>query len=154
MKKGKFIKHVNKFRDYEGIVRKYMIVGYVTDNEITLGFSVQRKEDEFDESVGYSIALEKIENSGFKINTNFNLFSSDRLVNEIIHKISTNFRKNPGKFIKNYDEDAKKYRELHDLINFTNSLNSKEKDMINELSTKSPEFIDNFVKLLKHCLKK
>lgn len=123
MKKVEYI--VDSFKDFTGEERQFVMAavsievcieedGDITDNDmkvLSIGVSVCRPDDEFNETLGKTIA----EGKATKYR-NHALYAVDAgLINEtmvkaLLQQEAEYFKVNPGRYLAGYDRDAEKYR--------------------------------------------
>ena len=142
----KFIKKVGSFVDYEGKERRFVIVAASIEEEcsivtevpakeqaredesyslktLSIGVSVCRPNDTFDEEMGTKIALGK----AIKYR-NHALFATDcgcintTVVNALLEQECEYIKKNPGRYMAGYDKDKAKYEEAKALAEYRASL--------------------------------
>lgn len=154
---------IDSFIDYTGIERKFVMaaVSLETDAEVyeendcwedeatcapkklSLGVSVCRPDDEFDEELGKTIALGKARKS-----TAHTLFSTDTglinrgVVNALLDQEVAFFKQCPGKYIAGYNVEKEAYEEGCRMVEAESNLSDEERVCLNTLLTSPDARVD------------
>lgn len=162
MKRTEYI--VDKFVDYTGKERQFVMAAVSLHGEafidiqedwdaiesdgkvLSIGVSVCRPNDEFDESIGKSIA----EGKAIK-KRDHALYATDAgLINDIVVKAllkqeAEYFKNNPGRYLAGYDSDKAKFEESERIEGIIENLSEEGKAALNYINNLSDEDIENFV---------
>lgn len=161
---------IDSFTDYTGKERKFIMAAVSmmddnfvsikedghhidTDNKIlSIGISVCRPNDEFDEVIGKRIS----EGKAIKYRSHAIYTTDSGLINEIMVKAlleqeAEYFKVNPGRYLAGYNKDAIKYRESERIENYIDNLEEDAQAALKYItSLKAEEDIQNFVEALNY----
>ena len=134
---------IGTFKDFTGAERHYVMaaVSIEFNNKskiLSVGVSVCRPADKFDEELGKRIAQGKAE-KGYKhtLTTCSPGMINDKVVKALLEQESEFFENNPGYYLAGYDADIKKYKEKL----AKNGLTSEEQKIVKYFDTASDERI-------------
>lgn len=122
--------------------------GFETDEEqvespkiLSLGLSVQRPGDTWDEEMGKQIAYGKaLKRRDHVLATTDPGMINTKMVEAILEQEASYMQVNPGRYIAGYDEARDKYNEAKARVEYLNSLTAEEKLAINVVaSIKDPQ---------------
>ena len=111
---------------------------------LSIGVSVCRPDDEFNETLGKTIA----EGKATKYR-NHALYAVDAgLINEtmvkaLLQQEAEYFKVNPGRYLAGYDRDAEKYRRSERIESYIDSLEGEAKTTFNYLTDATDEEMEN-----------
>ena len=165
----------DEFTDYAGNVRKFIIAavsipvyGIVEEYDedeghsvvvnsyekiLSIGVSVCRPGDKFDEKLGVTIAKGKaIKNQDHVMYVTDAGLINNMLVDSLLEQEAAFFKKDPGHYLAGYDSDAKKYHECKQLKEYEDSLDGHAKIAYNYLKSASSNDTRMMVDML--CLRK
>ena len=139
MKKVEFI--VDSFVDYTGIERKFIMAAvsisygpdvYIEENGkpigndqkvLSIGVSVCRPTDEFDEALGKRIAEGKAtkyrDHALYAVDAGL---INDKMVKALLEQEAEYFKSNPGRYLAGYDKDAQKYKKGLEIAKYVDGL--------------------------------
>ena len=166
---------VDEFIDYAGNTRKFVIAavsiqsnGLINayDNEqddfvvvnnyekiLSVGISVCRPSDEFDENLGVTIAEGKaIKNQDHAMYISDGGLVNNKLVDALLEQEAEFFKKDPGYYLAGYNNDAKKYQENKSLKEYEKTLEGDAKVTYNYLKSASSKELKAMTDML--CLRK
>lgn len=168
----KVVHKIGKFVDYEGNNRKFVMVAvsaklidaYVQEYNdssvfavntvdvpkmLSLGVSVCRAEDTFDEKLGIEIATGKaIKNRDHVLYTTSEGLINSKLVEAFLEQEVEFFIKDPGYYIKGYNESKNKYLKKKGKELYIESLPETHRKLFSELVTLDKAEINNMFKLI------
>lgn len=163
----------DSFVDFEGKTHKYTIVAIsvledpccnvlVFENKedtsgtevgivksVRLGISICNPDDEWDEKIGYSIALQRARN-----NMEYALYATKRgmintqLVTALLSQESNYIKNNPSSVISSYKELEKAYREKKQKTELYSKLPDSDKSVIDTLKHYTKEYFDMIMSLI------
>jgi hypothetical protein len=97
---------------------------------LSIGIAICNPNDDFNEELGKKIALSKAENNiPVLVSTEIGVMNKI-LVNAYMQQEMAFIKKNPGKFIKGYDESEKKFLEHNKLMSEVEQLTTEEKNLV------------------------
>ena len=160
------VSRIGEFTDYAGNVRKFVMAA-VSINEygriigtsnyaeferkVSLGISVCRPNDKFDEELGLRIAIGKAtKHSDNVLYLSRAGFAQNKLVEAWIDQEMEYFKKDPGYFLAGYDKDADKYFRNHLIKEYKEHLSDDERKVFNTLKNAAPETLERMIDIL--CL--
>lgn len=166
---------VDEFTDYAGNVRKFIIAAvsiptygvveeYDEDEEdltvvnnyekvLSIGVSVCRPGDKFDEKLGVTIAEGKaVKNQDHAMYVSDAGLVNDMFVDALLEQEAAFFKKDPGHYLAGYDSDARKYRERKQVKEYEKDLDGDAKIAYNYLKSASSNDIRMMADML--CLGK
>ena len=111
------------------------------ETEIHLGVSICNPEDPFDGYKGITKATKRADNSPAILYITKKCYSTNGLINALLKREAEYIKKNPGKYIKGYDEASIRYFKRKRMENIENNLNDLEKSVIKEIES-NPKFLD------------
>lgn len=139
MKKVEYI--VDSFVDYTGKERKFVMAAVSIHNEycidikededtvlndhkiLSIGVSVCRPSDEFNEALGKRIAEGKAtkyrDHALYAVDAGL---INDKVVKALLEQEAEYFKINPGRYLAGYDKDAQKYKKNVEFNNYINNL--------------------------------
>lgn len=139
MKKVEYI--VDSFVDYTGIERKFVMAAVSIHNEycvdikededtvlndhkiLSIGVSVCRPTDEFNEALGKRIAEGKAtkyrDHALYAVDAGL---INDKMVKALLEQEAEYFKVNPGRYLAGYDKDAQKYQKGVEIANYVDGL--------------------------------
>lgn len=169
MKKVEYI--VDSFKDFTGAERQFVMAavsihgepdiyieedGDIIDNDekvLSIGVSVCRPDDEFNEALGKTIA----EGKATKYR-NHALYAVDAgLINEtmvraLLQQEAEYFKVNPGRYLAGYDRDAEKYRRSERIESYIDSLDGEAKVVLNYLTESTDEVVEKMAEAVNYIL--
>lgn len=169
MKKVEYI--VDSFKDFTGTKRPFIMAAvslhgdldiYIEedcgtiDNDgkvLSIGVSVCRPNDEFDEDLGKTIA----EGKAIKYRTHA-LYATDAgLINEtmvkaLLQQEAEYFKVNPGRYLAGYDRDAEKYRRSEKIEGYIDSLDGVAKTTFNYLTGATDKEMEQMAEAVNYVL--
>lgn len=144
MKKVEYI--VDSFKDYTGVERKFVMAAVSLHNEysvdiaedmepidndhkiLSIGVSVCRPSDTFDEELGKRIAEGKAtkyrDHAIYAVDAGL---INDKVVRALLSQESEYFKSNPGRYLAGYDKDAEKYHKSQEIHEYIKSLDGDAK---------------------------
>lgn len=134
---------IGTFKDFTGAERHYVMaaVSIEFNNKskiLSVGVSVCRPADKFDEELGKRIAQGKAEKSyKHTLATCSPGMINDKVVKALLEQESEFFENNPGYYLAGYDADIKKYKEKL----AKNDLTPEEQKIVKYFDTASDERI-------------
>lgn len=162
---------VGEFVDFKGNTRKFIIVAVsaklvdTTINEygtsdpnipvhylespkiLSIGVSVCREGDKFDEALGIEIAKGKaLKNRDYALYTTCEGLINAKMVNSILDQEVEFFKKDPGYYIKGYNEDRKKFNNQQEEIKYRNELPSHKQVIYDALKSLDKAEINDLFK--------
>ena len=171
MKTKRIAYRIEEFVDYTGKIRKFVMAavsiipdeycalietrekGFSVTDEfskiLSIGVSVCRPNDEFDEKLGIEIAVGKATK-----NTDHRLYSNDEglinnlMVNALLEQECKYFKSNPGRYLKGYDEDMEKFNKVQTQNNLKKSLLDKERAALDSIQLLNKAEFDKVLKCL------
>ena len=167
MKKVEYI--VDSFKDFTGAERQFVMAavsihgepevyieedGDIIDNDmkvLSIGVSVCRPNDEFNETLGKTIAKGKATKY-----RNHALYAVDAgLINEtmvkaLLQQEAEYFKVNPGRYLAGYD--AEKYRRSERIESYIDSLEGEAKTTFNYLTDATDEEMENMAEAVNYVL--
>lgn len=111
------------------------------ETEIHLGVSICNPEDPFDGYKGITKATKRADNSPAILYINKKCYGTNGLINALLKREAEYIKKNPGKYIKGYDEARVRYFKRKRMEDIENNLNDLEKSVIKEIEF-NPKFLD------------
>lgn len=139
MKKVEYI--VDSFVDYTGKERKFVMAAVSMHNEycidikededtvlndhkiLSIGVSVCRPSDEFNEALGKRIAEGKAtkyrDHALYVVDAGL---INDKMVKALLEQEAEYFKVNPGRYLAGYDKDAQKYKKSVEFNEYINTL--------------------------------
>lgn len=166
---------VDELNDYAGNVRKFIIAavsipvhGVVEEYDedegdlvvvnsyekiLSIGVSVCRPGDKFDEKLGVTIAEGKaVKNQNHAMYVSDAGLVNDMFVDALLEQEAAFFKKDPGHYLAGYDSDAKKYRECKQVKEYEKNLDGDAKAAYDYLKSASSNDIRMMADML--CLGK
>lgn len=155
---------IDSFIDYTGIERKFVMAAVsqetdaaiaewfdeanyederVSPKRLSIGVSVCRAEDEFNEEIGKTIALGKARKG-----MNHALYSTDSglinrgVVNALLDQEVAFFKQCPGKYIAGYNVEKEAYEEGCRMVEAESNLSDEERVCLNTLLTSPDARVD------------
>lgn len=161
---------LDKFEDYTGTERKFVMAAVSLysngifieeDGEIigddakilSIGVSVCRPDDEFDEALGRTIAEGKAVRY-----RNHALYTTDAglingpMVTALLQQEAKYFKTNPGRYLAGYDKDAEKYRKNKKIVDYIATLEGEAATTFNYLTNASSEEVEKITEAVNHVL--
>lgn len=161
--KERVVYRVDSFVDFTGIERQFVMAALSQETDaaledwtegvrdwdiycpkrLSLGISVCRPEDTFNEETGKAIALGKA-----RRNVDHAFYSTDPglinrgVVEALLDQEAAFFKQCPGKYITGYDEAKEKYEEEHKMVEAELSLSDEERAALETLLTIPNERVD------------
>lgn len=134
MKKVEYI--VDSFVDYAGKERKFVMAAVSMRNEycidikedegtkiLSIGVSVCRPSDKFNEALGKRIAEGKAikyrDHALYAVDAGL---INDKMVKALLEQEAEYFKVNPGRYLAGYDKDAQKYKKSVEFNEYINTL--------------------------------
>ena len=114
---------------------------YPIETEIHLGVSICNPEDPFDGYKGITKATKRADNSPAILYITKKCYGTNGLINTLLKREAEYIKKNPGKYIKGYDEARVRYFKRKRMEDIENNLNDLEKSVIKEIES-NPKFLD------------
>ena len=111
------------------------------ETEIHLGVSICNPDDPFAESKGITKATKRADNSPAILYITKKCYGTNGLINALLKREAEYIKKNPGKYIKGYDEARVRYFKRKRMENIENNLSDLEKSVIKEIES-NPKFLD------------
>ena len=111
------------------------------ETEIHLGVSICNPEDSFDGYKGITKATKRADNSPAILYITKKCYGTNGLINALLKRETEYIKKNPGKYIKGYDEARIRYFKRKRMENIENNLSDLEKSVIKEIEF-NPKFLD------------
>ena len=111
------------------------------ETEIHLGVSICNPEDPFDEYAGIAKATKRADNSPAILYITKKCYGTNGLINALLKREAEYIKKNPGKYIKGYDEARIRYFKRKRMEDIENNLSDLEKSVIKEIES-NPKFLD------------
>ena len=111
------------------------------ETEIHLGVSICNPEDPFDGYKGITKATKRADNSPAILYITKKCYGTNGLINALLKREAEYIKKNPGKYIKGYDEARVRYFKRKRMEDIENNLNDLEKSVIKEIEF-NPKFLD------------
>lgn len=159
MKKVEYI--VDGFKDFTGEERQFVMAavslhGEPIDNDmkvLSIGVSVCRPDDEFNETLGKTIA----EGKAMKYR-NHALYAVDAgLINEtmvkaLLQQEAEYFKANPGRYLAGYDKDAEKYHRSERIEGYIETLEGEAKTTFNYLTEATDEEMEKLAEAVNYVL--
>lgn len=169
MKKAEYI--VDSFKDFTGVERQFVMAavslhgepdiyieedGDIIDNDekvLSIGVSVCRPDDEFNETLGKTIA----EGKATKYR-NHALYAVDAgLINEtmvkaLLQQEAEYFKVNPGRYLAGYDRDAEKYHRSTRIESYIDTLSGEAETTFKYLTEASDEEMEKMAEAVNYVL--
>lgn len=169
MKKVEHI--VGSFIDYAGRTRNFVMAAVSLHDEntvyieedyeevlndmkvLSIGVSVCRPDDIFNEDLGVKIATGKA--TKYRDHA---LYATDAgLVNEkmvkaLLEQEADYFKVNPGRYLAGYDKDAAKYKKQLHYEEYVEGLDDDELTVFEYLTSREPEELDEMLDAVNHAL--
>lgn len=114
---------------------------YPIEREVHLGVSICNPEDPFDGYKGITKATKRADNSPAILYITKKCYSTNGLIDALLKREAEYIKKNPGKYIKGYDEARVRYFKRKRMEDIENNLNDLEKSVIKEIESNS-KFLD------------
>lgn len=111
------------------------------ETEIHLGVSICNPEDPFDGYKGITKATKRADNSPAILYITKKCYGTNGLINALLKREAEYIKKNPGKYIKGYDEARVRYFKRKRMEDIENNLSDLEKSVIKEIEF-NPKFLD------------
>ena len=111
------------------------------ETEIHLGVSICNPEDPFDGYKGITKATKRADNSSAILYITKKCYGTNGLINALLKREAEYIKKNPGKYIKGYDEARVRYFKRKRMEDIENNLSDLEKSVIKEIEF-NPKFLD------------
>ena len=109
--------------------------------EIHLGVSICNPEDPFDGYKGITKATKRADNSPAILYITKKCYGTNGLIDALLKREAEYIKKNPGKYIKGYDEARIRYFKRKRMEDIENNLSDLEKSVIKEIES-NPKFLD------------
>lgn len=169
MKKVEYI--VDSFKDFTGEERQFVMAAvslhgepevYIEEDDepidndmkvLSIGVSVCRPDDEFNETLGKTIA----EGKATKYR-NHALYAVDAgLINEtmvkaLLQQEAEYFKVNPGRYLAGYDRDAEKYHRSTRIESYIDNLNGEAETTFKYLTEASDEEMEKMAEAVNYVL--
>ena len=111
------------------------------ETEIHLGVSICNPEDPFDGYKGITKATKRADNSPAILYITKKCYGTNGLINALLKREAEYSKKNPGKYIKGYDEARIRYFKRKRMEDIENNFSDLEKSVIKEIES-NPKFLD------------
>lgn len=164
MKKVEYI--VDSFKDFTGEERQFVMAavslhgvyieedGEPIDNDmkvLSIGVSVCRPDDEFNETLGKTIA----EGKAMKYR-NHALYAvgliNETMVKALLQQEAEYFKANPGRYLAGYDKDAEKYHRSERIEGYIETLEGEAKTTFNYLTEATDEEMEKLAEAVNYVL--
>lgn len=165
---------VDSFTDYTGVERKFVLAALSISDEssiyieesneeeiesaykvLTLGISVCRANDTFNEELGKKIAEGKANKyRNHAIYTTDSGLINATMVKALLEQEATYFKANPGRYLIGYDKDKQKYEKSERIEKYIDSLNENEKKVFNYCVTASDKELSTMGEAVEYTLGK
>ena len=162
---------VDSFTDYTGVERKFVLAALSISDEssiyieesieeiefaykvLTLGISVCRANDTFNEELGKKIAEGKANKyRNHAIYTTDSGLINATMVKALLEQEATYFKANPGRYLIGYDKDKQKYEKSERIEKYIDSLNENEKKVFNYCVTASDKELSTMGEAVEYTL--
>ena len=156
--KNKVEYHVGTFVDYAGVERKFVMAAVSSKPEfrddikyLSVGVSVCRPCDEFDEELGKQIAYGKaLESYEHRILAFDNGYINRDVALAVLKTAVKHFTENPGRYLAGYDSDAIKYAKQKQLDEYVANLSEEHKEALNVITGMEDEELERFTEVANH----
>lgn len=163
----------DSFEDYEGKTHNFTIaaismpeesivtstdtdedVYHVVVKGLHIGISICSPVDKYDEKLGETQAIGRARKNAPALYSTEKGYINTRMVKALLRQEATYLKKNPEKYIANYESSKKKYMQAEAMQDLYDSMSLAETEIIDKW-VKDPHYLDDVLKYIeyKKCVK-